>query len=82
MNAPVFHTLGCRLNVVEQVTNVCRTTIVQEAWSRGARLSVHGVVYGLGDGVLRNLEVSTGAADEVDVRRGEAVGRLARGWQT
>jgi carbonic anhydrase len=74
--------LLCRLNVVEQVTNVCRTTIVQEAWSRGSRLHVHGVIYGLGDGVLRNLEVSTGAAAEVDVRRGEAVGRLASGWQT
>jgi carbonic anhydrase len=74
--------LLCRLNVVEQVTNVCRTTIVQEAWSRGNQLNVHGVVYGLGDGVLRNLEVTTGAADEVDVRRAEAVGRLASGWQT
>jgi carbonic anhydrase len=74
--------LLCRLNVVEQVTNICRTTIVQEAWSRGTRLSVHGVVYGLADGVLRDLEVSTGAADEVDVRHGEAVERLAAGWQT
>ena len=51
--------LLCRLNVVEQVTNVCRTTIVQEAWSRGSRLNVHGVVYGLADGLLRDLEVST-----------------------
>jgi carbonic anhydrase len=74
--------LLCRLNVVEQVTNVCRTTIVQEAWSRGNRLNVHGVVYGLADGVLRNLEVSTSVAAEVDVRRREAVIRLAGGWQT
>jgi carbonic anhydrase len=74
--------LLCRLNVVEQVTNVCRTTIVQEAWNRGNRLNVHGVVYGLADGVLRDLEVSTGAAADVDVRREEAVARLAGGWQT
>jgi carbonic anhydrase len=74
--------LLCRLNVVAQVTNVCRTTIVQEAWNGGARLHVHGVVYGLADGVLRNLEVTTGSADEVDVRHGEAVERLASGWQS
>jgi carbonic anhydrase len=73
--------LLCRLNVVEQVTNVCRTTIVQEAWSRGQRLNVHGVVYGLADGLLRDLEVTTGAAADVDLRRDEAVARLAGGWQ-
>ena len=74
--------LLCRLNVVEQVVNVCRTTIVQEAWSGGSRLNVHGVVYGLADGVLRDLAVSTSAADEVDVRRTGAVARLAAGWQS
>jgi carbonic anhydrase len=72
--------LLCRLNVVEQVTNVCRTTIVQEAWGRGKRVAVHGVVYGLADGVLRDLAVSTRTAAEVDARRGEAVARLAAGW--
>jgi carbonic anhydrase len=74
--------LLCRLNVVEQVTNVCRTTIVQEAWSRGGRLNVHGVVYGLADGVLRDLEVSSSAADEVDARHAEAIARFADGWRT
>ena len=69
--------LLCRLNVVEQVTNVCRTTIVQEAWGRGARLTVHGVVYGLADGVLRDLGVSTPSAEEVDARRSAAVARLS-----
>jgi carbonic anhydrase len=68
--------LLCRLNVVEQVTNVCRTTIVQEAWGRGTRLSVHGVVYGLADGMLRDLAVTTSAAAEVDARRAQAVARL------
>jgi carbonic anhydrase len=71
--------LLCRLNVVEQVTNVCRTTIVQEAWDRGQQLRVHGVVYGLDDGLLRDLGVSTGAADEVDARRAQTVARLAAG---
>jgi carbonic anhydrase len=72
--------LLCRLNVVEQVTNVCRTTIVQEAWEAGKTLNVHGVVYGLADGVLRDLAVSTSSPDEVDVRRSESVARLSAGW--
>jgi carbonic anhydrase len=71
--------LLCRLNVVEQVTNVCRTTIVQDAWARGRDVQVHGVVYGLSDGVLRDLHVTTGASDEIDDRREETVARLAAG---
>ena len=49
----------CELNVVEQVANVCQTTIVEDAWARGQALTVHGVVYGLEDGLLRDLGVST-----------------------
>ncbi len=71
--------LLCRLNVVEQVTNVCRTTIVQEAWERGEQLNVHGLVYGLGDGVLRDLGVSTSGAGEVHLRRAASVARLSAG---
>jgi carbonic anhydrase len=71
--------LLCRLNVVAQVTNVCRTTIVQDAWERGQHVSVHGVVYGLHDGVLRDLGVTTAAPDEIDDRRQETVARLAVG---
>ena len=48
----------CELNVVEQVTNVAQTTIVEDAWARGQPLTVHGVVYGLHDGLLRDLGVS------------------------
>jgi carbonic anhydrase len=72
--------LLCRLNVVEQVVNVCRTTIVQEAWGRGRRVSVHGVVYGLADGLLRDLAVSTAGAGEIAERRAGAVDRLAADW--
>ena len=71
--------LLCRLNVVEQVTNVCRTTIVQEAWDAGRTISVHGVVYGLADGVLRDLAVSTAGRAEVNVRHDESVARLSAG---
>lgn len=45
----------CELNVIEQVLNVGRTTIVQNAWSRGQELAVHGWIYGIEDGLLRDL---------------------------
>ena len=48
----------CELNVVEQVANVCQTTIVRDAWDRGQDLSVHGWVYGLQDGLLRDLHTT------------------------
>ena len=48
----------CELNVVEQVANVCQTTIVREAWERGQELAVHGWIYGLQDGLLRDLNVT------------------------
>lgn len=48
----------CELNVIEQVKNVGRTTIVQSAWQRGQELVVHGWIYGLQDGLLRDLGCS------------------------
>jgi carbonic anhydrase len=45
----------CELNVIEQVANVCQTTIVGDAWDRGQELAVHGWVYGIGDGLIRDL---------------------------
>jgi carbonic anhydrase len=47
----------CELNVIEQVLNVSRTTIVQNAWSRGHELAVHGWIYDIGDGLLRDLNI-------------------------
>ena len=48
----------CELNVIEQVANVCQTTIACDAWERGQELAVHGWIYGLQDGLLRDLNVS------------------------
>jgi len=48
----------CEWNVIEQVSNVCRTSIVEDAWTRGQPLSVHGWIYGIQDGLLRDLNVS------------------------
>ena len=47
----------CELNVIEQVLNVSRTTIVQNAWGRGQELAVHGWIYGIADGLLRDLDI-------------------------
>ena len=54
----------CELNVIEQVANVCQTTITQDAWERGQELTVHGWIYGLKDGLLRDLNVTIAASDE------------------
>ena len=48
----------CELNVVEQVENLKRTTIVQDAWARGQKLDIHGWIYSVRDGVLRDLDVT------------------------
>jgi carbonic anhydrase len=57
----------CELNVIEQVSHVCQTSIVLDAWERGQELAVHGWIYGLKDGLIRDLETSaaspTGAAE-------------------
>ncbi len=48
----------CELNVIEQVANVCQTTIAREAWERGQPLAVHGWVYGIQDGLLKDLDIT------------------------
>ena len=54
----------CELNVIEQVANVCQTTVVRDAWERGQQLSVHGWVYGLKDGLVRDLGATVTRASE------------------
>ncbi|MFU8894812.1 MAG: carbonate dehydratase [Gammaproteobacteria bacterium] len=53
-------------NVIEQVANVCRTLVVRDAWSRGQALQVHGWVYGVGDGLIKNLGLSIADAASVE----------------
>ena len=55
----------CELNVIEQVLNVSQTTIVQSAWERGQELAVHGWIYGLQDGLLRDLHICITSKDEL-----------------
>lgn len=56
----------CELNVIEQVANVCQTTIVQDAWERKQSVTVHGWIYGLKDGLLRDLGVTVGGPSQLE----------------
>ncbi len=58
--------LLCELNVQRQVRNVCHTTIVQNAWQRGQPLAVHGWIYGLADGLVKDLQVTLDNASQLD----------------
>jgi len=56
----------CEINVIEQVRNVCNTTILHEAWRRGQNIAVHGWIYGIHDGRLNDLGLTITSADEAD----------------
>lgn len=70
--------LLCELNVIEQAVNVCHTTVVREAWERGQELSVHGWIYSLKDGLMRDLKMTVRQPDDVLAVFEKAVKRLAR----
>ncbi len=59
------HKRLCEMNVIEQVVNVSRTTVVRDAWKRGQTLSVHGWIYDLTDGLLKDLDMTVTAEKEV-----------------
>jgi carbonic anhydrase len=67
----------CELNVIEQVVNVCQTTIVQSAWGRGQSLAVHGWVYGIQDGLLRDLCLCVTGHEEMKKIYRQAVSALS-----
>lgn len=56
----------CELNVLEQASNVCRSTVIQRAWARGQEVAVHGWIYGLRDGLLQDLQMSVAGPTQVD----------------
>ena len=57
----------CEINVAQQVANVCHTTIVQNAWQRGQKLHVHGWIYRLGDGLLRDLSLCIDGPGQIPI---------------
>ena len=68
----------CELNVMQQVVNVCQTTVLRGAWERGQKVTVHGWCYRLTDGLVRDLEVSAGSREEAIMRYAEGVLRAPR----
>jgi carbonic anhydrase len=64
------------LNVIEQVLNVCQTSIARDAWERGQTLAVHGWVYGIEDGRIRNLGITVSGNDNLEDTYARAVESL------
>ncbi|MFY8103424.1 MAG: carbonate dehydratase [Ramlibacter sp.] len=66
----------CELNVIEQVVNVAQTTVVQDAWGRGQRLTLHGWIYGISDGLLKDLRMTAGGQGDLECVYRDAVQAL------
>jgi carbonic anhydrase len=69
----------CELNVIEQAYNVCHTTVVQDAWARGQKVQVHGWIYGLRDGLLKDLGMNVSALEEITPAYGKALAHYHKG---
>ena len=71
----------CELNVIEQVVNVCQTTIVQDAWERGQDLTIHSWVYSLEDGLVRDLGLAVSDIDSLPMQVADSLARYERSAQ-
>jgi carbonic anhydrase len=71
------HDRLCELNVIEQVANLTRTTVVRDAWARGQALAVHGWIYGIQDGLLQDLGVCVTSETEMAAAYGTACAEVA-----
>ena len=60
------HRMLCELNVVEQVVNVCQTTVLEDAWARGQEVTVHGWIYGIEDGLVNELGIGVSSHADLD----------------
>lgn len=69
----------CEINVVEQALNVCQTTVVQDAWARGQDVTVHGWVYGLKDGLLRDMGLTVSNPGDLYPTYDKAISNLLDG---
>ena len=75
-DAELQHDRLCELNALEQVANVCQTSIVRDAWSRGQALAVHGWVYTLRDGRVHDLGLNVDGSDQLDSQYAAALERI------
>ncbi len=67
----------CELNVIEQVVNVCVSTVLLDAWARGQKVQIHGWAFGVHDGLLNDLGMSVGGQDSLSERYLAALARIA-----
>lgn len=72
------HARLCELNAIEQALNVCQTTVVRDAWTRGQALTVHGWVYAVGDGRVRELGMNVSSHEAIGPAYDAAVADIAR----
>ena len=66
----------CELNVIEQVKHLCESTLIEDAWERGQDLTVHGWIYSLKDGLIRNLNVSVSNHEAIDSIYANSIAQL------
>jgi carbonic anhydrase len=71
------HDRLCELNVIEQVVNVAETTVMRDAWSRGQEVAVHGWIYDVADGLVRDLGIRVDREGEIEAARNRAVAAIA-----
>jgi carbonic anhydrase len=71
------HDRLCELNVLEQAANVCSTFVVQDAWARGQKLTVHAWIYGLKDGLMNDLGFTVSRPEQIPSRYEQALQALA-----
>jgi carbonic anhydrase len=78
-NDHLRHARLCELNVIEQVVNLCQTTVVEDAWARGQSLSVHGWVYSLADGRVREMGIDVSAPEQLAQKYQDALTKITHG---
>ena len=71
------HDVLCELNAIEQVVNIAHTTVLQDAWARGDKITLHGWCYGLKDGLIKNLHISVNGIKGLDELHDAAVAGVA-----
>ncbi|MDM0114831.1 carbonate dehydratase [Variovorax sp. J22R133] len=71
----------CELNVVEQVVNVCVSTVMLDAWGRGQKVRIHGWAFGVHDGLLNDLEMTVSSSEALEGLHQRAVERIQAKWR-
>ena len=71
------HDVLCELNAIEQVVNIAHTTVLQDAWARGQKVTLHGWCYGLKDGLINNLHMTVDSVEGLDAVHKAAIAGVA-----